>query len=73
MVAVIIKGVVGKERFLILDAKGGAATRQGGGLLGDLVHLWSSVCPGRIILNDCPFPGFYIFGQIKILFCGAII
>ena len=28
MVAVIIKGVVGKERFLILDAKGSAATRQ---------------------------------------------
>jgi hypothetical protein len=52
---------------------GNAATQQGGGLLGDLVHLWSSVCPGRIILNDCPFPGFYIFGQIKILFCGAII
>ena len=34
MVAVIIKGVVGKERFLILDAKGSAATRQGGGLPG---------------------------------------
>ena len=28
MVGVIIKGVVGKERFLILDAKGSAATRR---------------------------------------------
>ncbi len=65
MVAVIIKGVVGKERFLILDAKGSAATRQGGGLPGGSYgSLGSSKSkPGTMVVSGYSVGGMPLSGR----------